>query len=422
MRRQWIAVAAVLFAIALVATAPAQALDFTDDNCAENPFVVDTTPEAQRVANGYNCPTVDLTIRTLQNPPAVVITDAVLPIIAKSITIDGTDVLDPGQRIDLVIDLPGSRLSVIASNGSINIDNASLKVHDILKLECNGSVPVDCTITVDLSDLIASQSFAPLAGPGDVHIDARGQITITNTNTHGGARLEVQSINGGITFLCGGAGNVGCLDPLTSGVAALLCPNGFPCPAPGDPPITFPTAADLKAVCFPQGDAVICNGGSVEKRFQAKGDIDVTGSTITSIEHMSFNSSNGVFKGAGAVLTSGDNIRIDVRGKTTELSVNLIGATITTGKNTIVLADVCQAAPAVCIDASNSDLEGLEINIEAQHGNGVVRLCGATLNDLGADFPRVNGDANPNDGANGYEPNVLDTGAECAPDPGATIN
>jgi hypothetical protein len=401
MRLPSIAIAVVLLVTALGFTGLAEALDFSDDNCAQNPFVVQTAADAQRVANGYSCPFVDLTIRTLQNPPGVVITDPTLPIIAKSITITGPDVLDPGQKIDLVIDLPASRINLIAQNGNIDVSQASIKVHSILKLECNGSVPADCTITVDGSDLIASQSFVPLAGPGDIHIDARGQITITNTNTHGGARLEVQSINGGITFLCGGAGG-GCQDPLTSGVAATLCPGGFPCT------VNFPTAADLRAVCI-QADQVTCNGGSVEKRFQAKGDIDVTGSTITSIEHMSFNSSNGVFKGAGATLTSGDNIRIDVRGSTTGLSIDLNGAAITTGRNTIVRTTRCPAA-GVCIDADDADIEAQNITMEAANSNGLISACDATFNDLGSDFARLNDDGQPS-----YDKNVLDTVAECAP-------
>ena len=68
--------------LSLIITSPALALNFGNDNCAENPLVVDDAAKAARVADGYNCGLVDLTIKT-----SLTITDPVLPITARSIMV-----------------------------------------------------------------------------------------------------------------------------------------------------------------------------------------------------------------------------------------------------------------------------------------------------------------------------------------------
>jgi hypothetical protein len=392
---------AVVLAIGLAS--PVLALDFTDDNCAENPFVVDTLADAQRVQNGYNCPLVDLTIRT-----SLTITEAVLIVTAKSIAVTGPDILDPAKRVEIINDVAASDILMTAQNGDITVNEGSIKAHHLLKLECKGIVPL-CKIMADNSDLIAATSFVTPGAGGDLKLLARGEVDIRRTNLHGGDRLEVNSAQGGITIKCE-PGVGGCRDPLGPPfVVNTLCPGGFPCT------VTFPTAADLQAVCI-QGADVKCNGGGVEKRFQAKFDIDIAGSQIDSIEHMTFETSDGNIKAAGAVLTSAiDNIRMSASKGT----IDITGATILTPNGTtIVLTEsACPAPPSVCINAREANIEGKDITMRAKSGavKGIIDLCGAVLVDTGSDFPSLNSDGTPP-----YDdPSVLDDAGECPTPPGA---
>jgi hypothetical protein len=397
-----IGVAALVLPFAL--GGPAQALDFSDDNCAENPLVVDTVPEAERLANGYNCPAVALTINT--SLPGIV--DPVLPITAASITIVGPDVLEPSKRVEIINDVASSDVILIAQTGNIDFKEASIKAHHLLKLECKGIVPL-CKILGDLSDIIAAANFVTPTAGGDLKILSRGDTDIRRSTVHGGDRLEMNSAQGSLTLLCE-PGTGGCRDPQTvPGLIAALCPSGFPCTP------TFASPDEITAVCI-QAPGVHCNGGAVEKRFTARFDIDITGSRIDSIEHMTFETTNGSIKASGAQLTSTtDNIRLVTKQGTIDLSKAVI---LTPGGTTVIQNNPnCPAPPAVCINLREADVEGSNIVINAKSGvlNGVVDLCGAMLNDTGADFPTINGDSSPPYS----DPSVMDEAGECPVPPGA---
>jgi hypothetical protein len=394
---------AVVLSICLAS--PALALNFGDDNCAENPFVVDTGVKAARVANGYNCVAVDLTIKT-----SLTIVDPVLPITAKSITVTGPDILDPLKRVEIINNVAASDILMTAQNGDIVINEGSIKAHHLLKLECKGLVPL-CKITADSSDIIAATSFANPGTGGDVKIIARGDVDIRRTNLHGGDRLEVNAVQGSLTLKC--TPEFGCKDPVLQPPFTVntLCPGGFPCT------VTFNTPADLQAVCI-VGPEVKCNGGGVEKRFEAKFDIDIAGSKIDSIEHMTFETSDGSIKAAGAILTSSiDNIRMSV----TKGTIDISGATILTPNGTtIILAEAsCPASPTVCINAREADIDGKDVVIRARSGaaKGIVDLCGAAVNDAGSDFPTINTDSVPPYS----DPSVVDEAGECPTPPGAAV-
>jgi len=392
----------------VIASQALAALNFGDDNCAQTPFVVDTALEAARVANGYSCQAVDLTIKT-----SLTITDQVVTITAKSITVAGKDVLDPLKRVEIINDVNASSdLILLAQNGNITITEGSLKAHRLLKLQCNGTVPL-CKVTADSSDLIAAADFAnPQPGPGDLFILAQGDVDIRRTNLHGGAHLEVFAKEGSIAVKCGAEPGT-CVDPVLSPpfVVKTLC---------GDPPVfpctpTFNTPADLQAVCI-SGSAVKCNGGSVEKAFNAKFDIDIAGSKIDSIAHMDFITKEGNIKAAGAQLTS---LASDLNFVTNKGTIDISLATLfaPAGVINVQAQPSCPAAPAVCINAREADLFGKEIVMLAKSGalKGIIDLCGATITDDGADFPTINSDSAPPYS----DPSVLDDAVECPTPPGA---
>jgi hypothetical protein len=394
--------------LSLVIASPALALNLGDDNCAENPFIVDTALKAVRVANGYHCTTVDLVVKT-----SLIITETVLPISARSIAVTGPDILDPLKRVEIINNASNSDVLVTAENGNVTIVEGSLKAHRLLLVQCKGVTPL-CKITVDSSDLIAAANFASPGGGGDTKVFGRGDVDIRRTNLHGGSRLEVAAIQGSLTIKC--AVEFGCKDPVLQPpfTVKALCgdPPQFPCT------VTFNTPADLQAVCI-VGPDVKCNGGATEKRFTAKFDIDIAGSKIDSIEHMTFEAKEGSIKAAGAQLSSQiDNVRLTADG-----TVDISGATLLTpGGSTIVLAGPnCPAPPGLCINARESDIEGKDIVLLAKSGGvkGVIDLCGATLTDAGVDFPNLNSDALPP-----YpDPSVVDDAVECPAPPGpATIN
>ncbi len=410
-RTRFLIVLAALLVPFVLGSGPAQALNFADDNCAANPLVVDTLAVAQTLANGYNCPLVDVTIKTtLPN-----IVDPILSITAKTLKVIGPDVLDPAKRVQIINNVANSDVN-LTTTGDMSFSEASVMAHHRLKLECKGSVPTLCNITGDLSDMIAAPNFTPPFGfTGDLHIRAKGNIKFTGSTIHGGAHWE-NFAGGSITVLCvPGVG--GCKDPLLAPfVVNTLCGNPpvFPCT------VTFNTPADLRAVCI-QAPGVTCNGGSVEKRFHAVGDIDITGSKIDSIEHITFETDQGNIKAAGAIITStADNIIMRAPLGTIDIS----GATLTAKLNVLVAIDgTCPVAPpGVCINAREADIDGKDIVIRAKAAGGakgVIDLCGATLNDDGADFPNLNGDSTPPYS----DPSVLDDAAECPAPPGpATIS
>jgi hypothetical protein len=248
-------------------------------------------------------------------------------------------------------------------------------------------------------------------------------VDIQTTNTHGGNILEITAKKGSLTLLCGPGEDVGCKDPVLSSKAVELCgtcpplatcpptprvaPTIFPCH------VTFPTGADLTAVCFRDVPGVHCNGGAKEKRFSAQGDIDITGSTITAIDHVTFTSKAGRWLAAGATL-SAESIVAVIKGDGTSPSIDLENATINTTAHTSITAGTeCPLAslvyPAnVCINADGSTINASNIIMTADSNTGVISLCGATHNDLpnpGPDFPTYNGDSIPPY----ISPTVIDT-------------
>jgi len=403
--RFFIALAALVLPLALGGPALA-APNFADDDCGNADSVIDTVPETDRVKNGYNCPTVALTIAiSLLN-----ITEPFLPITAASVKIIGPDPASASGRVEIINNVAGSDVFIIAQTGNIEFDEASIKAHHLLKLECKGLVPL-CKILGEDSDVIAATSFVTPTSGGDLKILSRGDTDIRRSTVHGGDRLEMSSAQGSLTLLCQ-PGVGGCKDPQTvPGLIAALCPAGFPCQ-----PI-FNSPDDITAVCI-QAPGVVCNGGAVEKRFEAKFDIDITGSKIDSIEHMTFESSEGCIKASGAQLTSTtDNIRIAAKKCVTSPVIDLSKATVLTpiGQTIIIANPGCPAPPTVCIDMREAEVEGANITVTAKApgANGVIDLCGATINDLGADFPTFNADSTPpydNAGSN-----VLDTECPGAP-------
>jgi hypothetical protein len=354
-------------------------------------------------ANSYSNNACDLIID--ETIPVTVIS---LGITARSITISGPVSIindtSPASEVRLTAAGPGAL-------GFIVINQGIVKAHKLLNLTATGD------ITVSGSQLIAASIFGPPpSGTGDLRINAGGNLDIQGTSVFGGSILEFV-VDGSITFICEGDGN-GCQDPLLSSKAVELCgtcPPGDTCPPdPRVPPavfpctVNFPTDQDLREVCFPSGDQPDCGGGGKECRFLARnGDIDIHGTTLICTKHISFAADNGNLLGAGATVTSTtDRIAFVIHG-----TVDLEGATLTAVNDTILIrSTLCPAAPAVCVDLDLSTVTAKNIVVATPGSDGIISLCGATHQDIGADEPTYNGDSTPP-----YNGTVLDEApAECA--------
>jgi hypothetical protein len=409
---RWLSLLLFLGAI-LTLGAPARASVFADDNCAENPLIVDDGPagaKALRVANGYSCPAVDLTITTSLN-----VNDPNLTIRAASITISTAgDPADPAQRVQIVNNPANSTTQIVAVTGNLTLLGATIKAHKTLRLECDGAAPPPgCKIEADQSDIIVATDFANPQGGGVLLINAFGPIDIQTTNVHGGDALEVQSTNSDITIKCG-EGETGCVDPTRAagtpgGVVEAACglPPTFPCT------VTFQDKAELKGVCIGQA-GVKCNGGHKEKRFTAtNGTIDIENSRIDSIEHVTFTAKE--FKGKNSILT-GDSIVIRASGK-----VDVTDANYTTDFQLQITSGTGCAAGIECITAKGLKAVGAPIIITARNGASIINLCKgtnqATLEVPGAGVPRLN-----NDGVDPYTINTLDDVGDCGAGNEAIIN
>jgi hypothetical protein len=428
MRKHWI-VALGMLALALAIGGWAEAVDTCPDIdpvCAAagvgTPcFVVDTALEAATVGNGYNFPTCNLLIKI-----TIPVTVNPLTITAHDITIMGPDPASASGLVEIINNAANSQTTLTATETDLVISEASIKAHKTLKLTCQGTTP-DCNITSRLSDLIAALDFANPTIGGDLFITAEGSVDIQTTNTHGGNILEINAKHGSLTLLCGPGEEAGCRDPVLSSKAVELCgtcPPGDTCPpdprvAPTIFPCTvnFPTGADLTAVCFRGVPGVKCNGGSKEKRFTAQGDIDITGSTITAIDHVTFTSRAGRWLAAGANLQA-ESIVAVIKGDGTSPSIDLSDATINTTAHTSITAGTGCIAPVLpldpadtCINANGATINASNIVMLANVELGVIDVCEATLDDTGADHPTLNGDSTPpyDDAPN----RVVDTAAEC---------
>lgn len=401
MKKQLI-VALGILALVFSLRGPAGAANFADDDCANPDATINTAAEAVRVANGYNCPGVDLIINTSLDLTTNL--DELLEIKAKTIKIVGPDVVTPAQRVEIIHNAGNPAKDIrITTTGDITISEAEIKAPDVLKITCTAPA---CKIDVKLSEIIASSSLLFGDPGGRLEIVAQGDLDIKTSTIYGGANLTIDSKTGSVVFICK-PGEGGCKDPLVSSKDKELC---------GDPPVypctvTFADSKALKEVCI-QSPGVRCGGGAIELHILAALDIDLTGSKIEGFGSFRIFSSKGRLLASGAEL-SADNFNIGIKGDGTAPSINFQDAKLTaTGNIRIEAGSGCPAAPAVCVNAQGADMIASDIKITANNGKGVIVVCDASLDDLGGDKPVLNGDNSPP-----YDPNVADTAAECAPLP-----
>jgi hypothetical protein len=374
-------------------------------------FVVDTGAEAQQVADGFNCPDVDLVLRFSLSSPGPGIPVQKLNIEVKSFTCESPSPMDPTQRIQIVNDLGASELQIIALGGDIRVNNCALKAHKLLRFTCPSP---GCEFEADFSEIVAAADFANPDAGGGLFFNIRGPIDIRTTVLHGGDTVEVKSVDGSVTILCTGSEGV-CKSPLDVPIPAIIqaqCP-----PQPGDPPgtlihfpckLSLPDAAALVGVCFPEV-AVTCNGGHKEKRFTAGTFLDLTGSFITSDEHVTFtcgtaDPAQGHLKASGATFMF-DSLFVKCPG-----TIDISNATLVMVKNLNMGGVGSQCAPgALCVNASGANITARPLIITANGGQSLIDVCGGTFTLLpGKTFPKLNSDTEPP-----YTSNVLDTGAEC---------
>jgi hypothetical protein len=415
MKQSWLVLLAMLFLLAAPGGS-ARAANFADDTCPDaggTQFVVDTAAKAATVANGYNKAACDLIIQTSlnDNPPSDIL-DATLSITAKTITITGPDVLVPGKRVE-IINKQGSGDVVLTAEGvkagdvAIDITEGNVRARDLLRLICDAP---NCKINVLDSDIVATLNLDLNPVGGDLRILADGDIKLEGSSVFAGDVLHIRSFHGNIIWHCGGT--TSCKDPLLSGVAATLCPGGFPCT------VTFPTAKALTQVCIPAGGGT-CGGPSKELRVQAKLQVDIRGSTITAGDHCIFVSETldilaGPLGGVPAAITC-EEIRMTAQ---TGIDVHEAVLTATAFVN-LTVGNGCPPAANpfpgnVCLNARKADIQAKDIKMIAANTNGVVDTCDGTFDETGSQLPSINSDNTPP-----YDPNVIDTAAECTAAGGA---
>jgi hypothetical protein len=411
MKKYWVIACCSLLLALTTTVLPANATNTANDNCAENPLIVDdgpAGPKALRVADGYICGAVTLEIRTSLN-----VTDHTLEIVAKEILIEPlapADPADPAQRVQVINNDTDGLIRIRSMAGNVVFNGATVKAKGELRIGCAGS---SCRVQADQSDLIAAANFNPPGGGGNLLIFA-AIVDIETTNTHGGDLFEITASGGGIKLICK-TGDQTCKDPTTGTPPDILLAQ---CEDPANPgqllfPCfpTFNTAAELKSVCIGSG-TVTCNGGHKEKRFTATGDIDITNSKITSVDHITFTSNGGKILADGAVIETGDTLKIF--GKN---GVTMKGATFTAGATLNVSGGTGCPVNSLCIDATDANVQGAQMNWFARGGSARIRLCGGTFIVPGVKVPAFNGDGTPPYGAS-----VLEDAAECGADGPATIN
>lgn len=287
-------------------------------------------------------------------------------------------------------EVANSEIRILAKAGNITISDADIRAKKLLHIDCD---PAGCQINVTDSVLIASEIktavFPPVAPyVGDLFILAEGDINLQNSTVFGENKFIITSHLGRITMFCPTGVTGVCRDPLLSSTAAALCdtilpsglgPEDFPCN------VTFNTPDDIKAVCIKEAPGVICGGGGTEGRIQAFKEIDLHGSTIRTVSHLTIHSQGGC-----------------------------------TAPSTVPLP----GPPPVCINLQDTHLDAEIIIVRADTSDGtntgVIDLCataaGATVvDDVGADFPTFNGDLTPpftKVVAPGYE-TILDDAVDC---------
>jgi hypothetical protein len=384
-------------------------LNFADDICPDTggtEFIVDNAGDAALVENGYDDTSCTVIIKISLNP-----VDNNFRIKAKAIRVEGDGV----TPLDIINATATGDINLIAAGGNISIANASVKAKDSVLLQCTAAA---CRIDVDDSSVIASPTLDPFNIPGDpgsgfvtqgnLNIFAKGDVDLQRSDIFGGSGMHIESSNGKVTWFCPGPGASGCIDPFAKPFKAKeLCgdPPVFPCP------VVFPDAAALKAVCFPGSPGRFCGGGSTEIRVTAQLDIDIQGTTIIANDHITFDSKKGSIlagpkNGQPSVINVADSFAalafktIDMR----EAEWTAQTLKITSGGG-------CVAADAgFCINAEKSILTANNIRILANNTNGDINGCAATMTVAGANLPVLN-----LDNTVPYDPNVVDTAAECAP-------
>jgi hypothetical protein len=413
MRSIWALFVGIALLITIIPPAHA-ALNFADDVCPDTggtEFIVDTAPKAARVENGYSVTSCTIIIKISLNP-----TDNNYIIKAKAISIEGDGV----NPLDIINSAPGGDINLQATGGNILVTNASVKARDFVRLQCGSA---NCRIDVDDSSIIGSPTLDQFNIPGDpgsgfvtkgeVFISAKGDVDLQRSDIFGGSGLHIESQQGKVTWFCPGPGASGCIDPFAKPFKALeLCPDPadptktkFPCT------VNFADAAALKAVCFPGTPGRFCGGGATEIRVTAQLDLDISGTTIIALDHLTLDSKKG---GILAGPKNGQPSVINVADSFAALAFKTIDmreAEWTAATIKVTSGGGCVAADAgFCINAEKSILTANNIRILANNKNGDINACAATMTAAGSDFPALN-----LDNSAPYDPNVVDTAAECAP-------
>lgn len=427
MRRNWF-IAALILGLALVANSGAEAV--VQKGCgATNPgeFIVGIDGSINGGYNNTACiliiPAGTTVTPDLQNWAAD----------AMKIHINGT----AGSPVSIINTAVNSKLTFDADNGDIRIAFATIKARSAVNFFCSGTdtdpLPLhDCRLDIDDSTVIAAKSLDVFKVPGDPNsgfstdgnltISTVGEIDIQRSTIWGGSGIHFKSQKGGITFFCPGGGSAGvCTDPLLGNppVVNQLCgtPPVFPCT------VVFNDAVAVHNVCFPQGaQGVICGGGNTEARFAAFLDIDISGSTFTFLNHVTFSSVAGGLKagkknGLPSKITSDSNLFVSVN-----TTIDVTDAIWDVGGSLKLTAD-CNPPllpGGVCIDAKRANMEAHgNMVFTADNGNGLIDLCGGTFDKDGSAFPQFNGGNSP---ATYPQATVKFTNTQCGPNNGAFID
>ena len=392
MRKLWLSLAAILSLALIQAPATQAAVSSLCPDSGNTQYIVDTLADATDLDEGYNNPACELIVRTT----IPVLVGELYKLRAKSVTVQGPDILDPLKRVEIINSNPSGDVTLEAENGNIKVEEAVIKARDLLRINCDS--PANCKV-----DILSSEVMAPLnvLDPGgDLRVLALGDVNILNSTFFGGAILHITSKNGSVVWFCPGSGD--CKDPFASGTAATLCPGGFPCS------VTFNTPTDLKNVCT-QG--VLCGGATVELRISAAIDVDIRGSHIVALDHITVSANGG--KILAGPKNGNNTVLTGVKWAFVSFStMDFTNATIHADEEIKMTAGAgCPALPTPCIILRGVDFESGNIIVTAKNGNAMIDACaGAKIVDLGGDQPRLNTEAGI-----GLFQNVLDTVAECAP-------
>lgn len=341
-----------------------------------------STPSVADVgANGFLNTTCDLKI--LETVPVTIIN---LSITAQSLAIGGA------SHVDIINDILSSSIT-LRTTGNISLDNASLKAHKNLRIDCTGTAP-PCTFTSDNgSELIVATDpgfdAVPLGGGGVMLITTQGPISIHNTAIHAGDTFHFTSKLASVTLGPCPGGTVGvCTDPLVSkSPAECFNPQGqfIPNCTP-----TFATADDLRAVCFPGTPGLPCNGGNKQKDITAATFIDIRGVELTSEKHVVLTCGTELLGSDAKITVFNDKILVKCGGK-----IDFTNAELQASLN-IEVTSSCTGItpPSPCVDATGADMQAREVKLTAT-GGGTVDATNANLNNTGTKFPTLNGDSTP---------------------------